>query len=584
MSENIETKQKKSFPFLEMFMLLLLIGGLLCIYLGNGLTEKDVVSYNEFIVMAENHEIKEITIDYNSDTFTFQTTTSDKTFITDNPRYDDFKKDMLSYDIKVSEVESSGVWNEIKSSVISSVIVIAFIFFIFIWFILPIFRSVSKRFNSDDIGTHSNDVDVSFSDVAGLHEVKQDLMGVVDMLKNPEKYEEAGARISKGILLYGPPGTGKTLLARAIAGEAGVNFLSVSGADFSNKYVGVAADRVRSLFNKAKDLAPCIIFIDEIDAVGGDRDHTHDERVNTMDALLTCMDGFDECDGILVIAATNRFEALDPAFIRPGRFDNKFAVPLPSTNEERMEVIEIYKNNKTFADDVNFELFAKQFIGSSPADIEVVMNEAAIFAARRDGIITNEDLDAAYLKKILKGHVKNEDKDAEAKRLVAYHEAGHALIGVLTGQEVTKVAVQSTTSGAGGFTLTAPTKMGLFTKKELEANVLQLYGGRAAEELVFGEENITTGASNDITVATSTLYHIVAKLGMSKKGTALIDYDVLNGGEKIIIDKVCELSTEFYQRTLKMLEDNKSKLDDLANALIEKESLCESEILDIVKG
>ncbi len=591
MFEFQKRKKKKFFITLIIFvvMLSLLIG----FYILS--TNVKTVSYNEFLTMAENREVSEIVINYDNNTFDFYV--DGTKYQTTNPRYDNFTKDMLSYDIEITEKSSSkiGSWlASLASSLIVALLCTAIVITVGVFLLGSAWSAITSVVggemkhsenpnSSGSVGTYHKDHKVKFKDVAGLHEVKQDLMGVVDMLKNPKKYDAAGARISKGAILYGPPGTGKTLLARAVAGEAGVNFISVSGSDFSNKFMGAAADRVRQLFNNAKKMAPCIVFIDEIDAVGGTRDGAHEERKNTIDALLTCMDGFDKRDGIFIIAATNRLEDLDSALVRPGRFDNKFAVPLPSTTEERLEVIEVYKKGKTFDNSVDFTSFAKQLIGSSPADIEAIMNEAAILAARKNGIISKDDLEEAYLKKILKGHVKNEDKDTEVKRLVAYHEAGHALIGVLTGQEVTKVTAQSTTSGAGGFTLTAPSKMGLFSKKELEAQVLQLYGGRAAEELLVGKENITTGASNDIEVATNTLYHIVAKLGMSEEN-AIINYERIPGGDKIVAEKVCELASNLYKKSVQMLVDNKDKLDNLANALIERESLCESEILDIVKG
>ena len=530
------------------------------------------VQYDDFLTLVENDEVGVVLLNYGSSSFTFYLASDENTeYYSDNPRYEDFKKDMLEQGIEVIE-ETDSPFLSLFISLIPTLLIIG----VFVWMTKSQFK------NNEVIGVIANGKNVSFKDVAGLHEVKQDLMGVVDMLKNPKKYDDAGARISKGAILYGPPGTGKTLLARAVAGEAGVNFISVSGADFSNKFIGAGADRVRKLFMNAKKIAPCIIFIDELDAVGGTREGAHTENKNTIDALLTCMDGFDKRDGIFVIAATNRLEDLDDALVRPGRFDSKFAVPLPTTSEERMEVIEVYKRNKKFDETVDLEVFAKQLIGNSPADIEAIMNEAAILAARKNGIISAADLDEAYLKKILKGHVKNDDKDAEAKRLVAYHEAGHALIGILTGQEVTKVTAQSTTSGAGGFTLTSPNKMGLFSKKELEDRILLLYGGRAAEELLVGKENITTGASNDIEVATNTLYHIVAKYGMCEDGPAMLNYEHVPGGNKIIADKMNELAIEFYKKSIQLLIDNRDKLERLANELIKRESLSETEILEIV--
>ena len=443
--------------------------------------------------------------------------------------------------------------------------------------------------NHEKIGVqYDKSKKVTFNDVAGLKEVKEDLMGVVDFLKNPKKYKDAGAKPIKGVLFNGPPGTGKTLLGRAIAGEADVNFISVSGSDFSNKFVGVGGDRVRKLFSEARKQKPCIIFIDEIDAVGGSREGgMHSESRNTLNALLTEMDGFDTGDGILVIAATNRLEDLDSALVRPGRFDNIFAVPLPSTTEERREIIDVYARGKKFDETVDFEVLAKQMIGNSPADIEAVMNEASIIAAREhNGIVSKADIDEAYLKKILKGHVKRDsERDMEQIRLVAYHEAGHALVGTLTGQEATKVTILPSTSGAGGFTIFSPSKMGLYSKKELENRVLALYAGRAAEELLVGAENVTTGASNDIERATSIINHIVGKYGMydSANKPTLLDYDQVPGGKEIVTSAMNSLAMDLYEKTRKILTDNKDKLDRMAEELIKKETLSETEILEIVK-
>jgi cell division protease FtsH len=396
-----------------------------------------------------------------------------------------------------------------------------------------------------------------------------------------------GAPVS---LIKGPPGTGKTLLAKAIAGEAGVNFISVVGSDFSNKFVGVGGDRVRALFKKAREKAPCILFIDEIDALGGSRDglQTHSEDRNTLNALLAEMDGFNTKEKIFVIGATNRLEDLDPALIRPGRFDNIFAVPLPITTEERREIVNVYAKGKKFDETVDLDALAKQMIGNSPADIEAVMNEAAIIAAREhDGYISRDDLDEAYLKKILKGHVKeNKDRDQEQLKIVAWHEAGHTLIGALTNQEVAKVTIMPSTSGAGGFTIFNPTKMGLYSKEELINRVLSLYAGRAAEELLLGPEKITTGASNDIERATDVIYQLVAKYGMCRgegKKATLLDYSRVPGSDNVVQKDMSDLAEKFYAQTLQMLEENIDRLEKLATELLRKETLSEAEILDIVK-
>lgn len=530
--------------------------------------------YDEFYALVESGKVETININYNDDSFVFTVEGDETVYSTDNPRYSEFKKDMLENGVEVKEKESLNIIGWIKP------IMFVGVFGVMIW---AMFKSMG---NNEKIGVaYDKGRKVTFKDVAGLREVKEDLRGVTDFLANSKKYEKAGAKLPKGVLLYGPPGTGKTLIARAVAGEANANFVSVSGSDFSNKFIGVGGDRVRKLFEEARKKKPCIIFIDEIDAVGGTRDGMHTENRNTLNALLTEMDGFTTGDGILVIAATNRLEDLDSALVRPGRFDNIFAVPLPATTEERREVIDVYARGKKFDESVDFDMLAKQMIGNSPADIEAVMNEASIIAARtHNGVVSKEDLDTAYLKKILKGHVRNNDgRDKEQLKITAWHEAGHALVGTLLGQEVTKVTILPSSSGAGGFTIFNPSKLGMYSKKELENNVRALYAGRAAEELLVGPEDITTGASNDIERATAIINQIVCKYGMCNNGLTVLDYAQIPGSDKLVMDKMNEMALKYYQETLELLEQNKEKLEAMVDALIENETLSGKEILEIVK-
>ena len=552
--------------------------GMLAIIAANKSPESTVLQYKEFLAYVEEDKVDKVMIDFSSTTFSFKLVDDETTYKTDNPKYSDFRKDLLEAGIAIEvEEEANLSW---LSSVITPVLIFG---------ALIIFMNKSMNGN-DKVGVqYDKSKKVTFADVAGLKEVKEDLMCVTDFLANSDKYVKAGAKLPKGVLLYGPPGTGKTLLARAVAGEANANFITVSGSDFSNKFVGVGGDRVRKLFQEARKQKPCIIFIDEIDAVGGSRDGhaVNSESRNTLNALLTEMDGFKTGDGIIVIAATNRLEDLDAALVRPGRFDNIFAVPLPATQEERREVIDVYTRGKKFDDSVDLDLLAKQMIGNSPADIEAVMNEASIIAARtHKGIISKEDLDEAYLKKILKGHVKsNEDRDKEQLKLVAWHESGHTLVGTLTGQEATKVTILPTSSGAGGFTIFSPSKLGMYSKEELENRVRSLYAGRAAEELLVGKDKITTGASNDIERATSIINHIVAKYGMcnGNGGPTLLDYSQVKGSEKVVMEKMNELADGYYQEALEILKANKDKLERLASELLKKETLSETEILEIVR-
>lgn len=555
----------------------------LLLALVNNLTEHrtviETVPYEQFLEHVENDEVSKIKVG-DSDEFTFYIKEEEaKIFRSTNPDYDTFKKDMLEAGVDV-EVEKKA-----NLSWLTSLIMPIAIFGGFFWF-------MSKQMgNNEKIGIQydKSENKVTFDNVAGLTEVKADLKDVTDFLSNPNKYTQSGAKLPKGVLLYGPPGTGKTLLAKAMAGEANANFIFLSGSDFSNKFVGVGGDRVRKLFQDARKQAPCIIFIDEIDAVGGNREgNMHSENRNTLNALLAEMDGFNTGDGIMVIAATNRLEDLDPALVRPGRFDNIFAVPLPSTTEERKEIIEVYKRGKKFDKSVDFNMLAKQMIGSSPAEIEAVMNEASILATKRNaGVVRKEDLDEAYLKKVLKGHVKeNDERDEEQLRLVAYHEAGHALVGTMLGQEATKVTIQPSSSGAGGFTIFNPSKLGMYSKKELEERVMALYAGRVSEELLVGPANITTGASNDIERATAIVKSIVSQYGMCSGDNAptILDYSQVDGSDKFVMEAMNELARNLYKRTKGLLEENRNKLDKMASELLDKETLSGDEIMAIVKG
>lgn len=426
-----------------------------------------------------------------------------------------------------------------------------------------------------------------FSDIAGLKEVKKDMESLVDFLKYKEKYIEAGAKLPKGVILYGPPGTGKTLLAKAVAGEAGIPFLYMSGSDFIEMYVGVGAKRVRELFEKAKKQAPCIIFIDEIDTIGGKRGgENNSEDRKTINELLTQMDGFKETENILVIAATNRLEDLDSALVRPGRFTNKFCVPLPQTAKERLEVIQIYTKNKKFAENVDFNNLAKETIGFSPAKIEALLNEAAIISVqKRKDYIDKEVLDEAMFKILLSGHIKENqnDRDKNELEVVAWHEAGHALIGKLNEKEIPKVTILSSTSGAGGVTFSTPSKTGLLSVEDLKNEVKELYGGRCAESIFYRDKNkVTTGASNDIDRATDIIKEIVTTYGMTDS-FGLLNLSKLGVDNKIIIEKEIELSKELQEETQELLKKNYNKLKKIALMLLENETVYESELDEIMK-
>lgn len=534
------------------------------------------VKYEEFLKMTNKKNVKKIVWSEKKDAFTFYDK-AEKPYSTENPKYEDFKKDMLEKGIEVKEI--GGLSNYETPIMIIVQLAMYGVFFGLLFKTSGIGAGLPDRKEKDAKS------DVKFSDVAGLEEVKEDLMTVVDFLKNPDEYKEAGAEIPKGVLLYGPPGTGKTLLAKAVAGEAGVKFKAVSGSDFDEKYVGVGASKMRKLFDDAKNNAPCIIFIDEIDSMGGRRhskQNSYDRQ--TLNTLLSEMDGFDGSGGVVVIAATNRIEDLDPALTRPGRFDNHFAVSLPATAKERKIIINLYAGNKKFADDVDMESFAKETMGSSPATIKTVLNEAAIIATRKNkGIITREILDEAWMKQLMEGHLKkNGEKDNV--ELVAWHEAGHALAGLLMGQDLTKASIIPSTSGAGGATFITPRKLGLFTVKELREQVVMLYSGRNAEAIL-AERNgevmgVTTGASNDIEKATGIIKKMITEYGMNEN-FGLLNLEELEIKPDVIAREAVSLSKELSSESYKLMMDNADTLKKIAEALIEKETLTGEEIRKI---
>ncbi len=423
---------------------------------------------------------------------------------------------------------------------------------------------------------------ITFADVQGIDELKPDLYRLVDCLKNPKKYEELGARMPKGMVLYGPPGTGKTLTAKALAGESGVPFLSICGSDFVEKYVGVGASRVRELYKKARSCAPCIVFIDEIDAIGGGRgDSNNSEKDQTINALLAELDGFKGSDNVLTICATNRLDILDPALLRAGRFDLKLAVGLPD-REGREAILKLHSKNKKLNESVSIPALAKKTIGFSGAELENLLNESALTAAANDKkFIDNEDIENAFFKIIMDGNKKPRKEVDEDTYLTAWHEAGHTLATkLLTKDGVPTVTIIQSTSGAGGVTFMAPDEKNLPSKKYLRNKIKVDYAGRAAEEIYLGNsDDITTGASQDIKQATAVIKSYIGAYGMGSKG--LIDIKQLTA-QYDIVEEAAELSNMLYQETLELLRANEDKLRALADALIAKETLYEDEIDEIL--
>ena len=442
---------------------------------------------------------------------------------------------------------------------------------------------------------------VTFADVAGIDEAKQELKEVVDFLKEPEKFRKIGAKIPKGVLLLGEPGTGKTLLAKAVAGEAKVPFFSMSGSEFVEMFVGVGASRVRDLFNKARKNAPCIVFIDEIDAVGRKRGTGqgggNDEREQTLNQLLVEMDGFGTDETIIVLAATNRADVLDKALRRPGRFDRQVIVDMPDI-KGREEILKVHAKGKKFASDVDFKIIAKKTSGMAGADLANILNEGAILAAREGRTeITMADLEEAS-EKVQMGPEKRSKVVSETdKKIVAYHESGHAIVNFVVGGEDKVHKITMIPRGqAGGYTLSLPAEQRLvYSKKYFMDEIAIFFGGRAAEEIVFGKDNITSGASNDIQVATSFAQQMVTKLGMSEKfGPILLDgtregdmfqskyYSEQTGKE--IDDEIRSIINERYQKALSILNENRNKLEEVTRILLEKETIMGDEFEAIMKN
>ena len=445
---------------------------------------------------------------------------------------------------------------------------------------------------------------VRFSDVAGCEEEKQEMQEIVEFLKNPRKFTELGARIPKGVLLVGPPGTGKTLLAKAIAGEAGVPFFSITGSDFVEMYVGVGAARVRDLFETAKRNMPCLVFIDEIDAVGRQRGaglgNTNDEREQTLNQLLVQMDGFESSDGIVVIAATNRPDVLDPALLRAGRFDRRIIVNKPDL-EGRVKILKLYAKNKPFADDIDWEGIARRLPGATGADIENILNEAAILAARESrNLITETDIFESTLKVEMGPSKKNRKIDEEDRKTTAYHEAGHAIITRLSKHY--KLEVQEVTiiprGFSGGLTSRVPEKeYTQNTKEELLDYIIGAMGGRAAEIIKFG--HVATGASNDIQVATDAARDMVAKYGMSEKlgpvcyaeeGEIFLGRDfqqrsnISDATARLIDEEIKRIIEDCEQQAINILKENNSILDEMARVLIERETIYADEVDELLSG
>lgn len=567
------------------------------------------LSYSEFISAVESNSVDKVTISGQTINGVYRTGSSFETIL---PVYDDKLMDtLLNHQVKVvgEKPEKQGFFAQLILASLPILIIIA-VFMIFMRQMqgggggrggpMAFGKSKAKLLSEDQIKT-------TFEDVAGCDEAKEDVKELVEFLRDPGKYQRLGGKIPRGVLMVGQPGTGKTLLAKAIAGEARVPFFSISGSDFVEMFVGVGASRVRDMFEQAKKQAPCIIFIDEIDAVGRSRGvgigGGNDEREQTLNQLLVEMDGFEVNDGIIVIAATNRPDVLDPALLRPGRFDRQVVVGLPDIRG-REQILNVHMRKVPVAKDVNASLLARGTPGFSGADLANLVNEAALFAARANrNLVTMEEFEKAKDKILMGAERKTMVMSEKEKTNTAYHEAGHAIIGRLMPEHDPVYKVSIIPRGrALGVTMFLPEEDRYsMSKRSIESNICSLYGGRIAEEMTLGKDGVTTGASNDIERATKYARNFVTKWGLSEKlGAQLYTEDEQNGylgssgGQQIshlsnetaqLIDaEIKGLLDRCYQRATQILEENRDKLEMMKDALMEYETIDSDQIDDIMAG
>lgn len=577
-------------------------------------------NYSEIVNLFRNDKVESFELDLSTGELNYKLRDDDKTvnkysvpsvsyFIDDISeyvdRYNDSHQDtQITYNYKKGS--SNSWWMSMLPTFIFTVIIIL----MFVWLMRRMSSSIGNETNRTlgfgkikSKNSSGEESDKKFEDVAGCDEEKAELAELVDFLKNGEKYTELGARIPKGVLLVGPPGTGKTLLAKAVAGEAGVPFLSISGSDFVEMYVGVGASRVRDLFEQAKKKSPCIVFIDEIDAVGRHRGTGmgggNDEREQTLNQLLVEMDGFGSNTGVIVIAATNRPDVLDPALLRPGRFDRQITVNRPDA-QGREDILKVHSKNKPLAPDVDLHEIAKLTIGFTGADLENLMNEAALLAVRngRKAIVLQDIMDASS--RVELGTEKKSHKFSDkAKKLTAFHEAGHAVSAYYTeGHDpVKEISIIPRGLGAGGYTWYTPQEENYNSRKEMLDNLVSMFGGRVAEALAL--DDISTGASNDLQRATEIVRDMVIKYGMSDSIGPVV-YDSGNG--EVFLGKdyghvnnyseetsaridaeVEKIMRQAYDKTVEILKEHYDKLELVANALLKKEKINGEEFENLMK-
>ena len=568
------------------------------------------LTYSELLSRIEAGDVTDIEIAYGGESARIKLKNDSNIKNVNIPSVDNLMENlntsMTANTINVTEADKS-FWLIVSDLLlpISSIVLLVLMFMLFIGGpqsqnkgSMPFGKSKARMLTANDRNK------VTFKDVAGIDEEKEELQEIVDFLKNPKKYTDMGARIPKGVLLVGQPGTGKTLLAKAVAGEAGVPFFIISGSDFVEMFVGVGASRVRDLFEDAKKNAPCIVFIDEIDAVGRKRGAGlgggHDEREQTLNQMLVEMDGFSANEGVIVLAATNRPDVLDKALLRPGRFDRQIVVPAPDV-KAREQILEVHARKKKLADDVDLNIIAKNTSGFTGADLENILNEAALLAARRDKQeIGEKEIEDAMVKVTMGPEKKTRVRSDKEKKLVAYHEGGHAVVSryLKTQDPVHEISIIPR-GMAGGYTMYRPTEDKSFiSKTEMLENIVSLLGGRASEELVLGD--ISTGASNDIERATQIAKSMVTKYGMSDRiGTITLGSDNDEvfigrdwGHEKsyseetagVIDEEVKKIIDNAYAEAKNILREHRDKLDRVAEVLVEKEKITGEEFDQIFEG
>ena len=602
MKKNNNNYIKQSMPYL---VLLFVIVGIMTFY-ELSQYKVNVFTYDQFISELDKHDVNKLEITAKSGAGIYYITGtlngySDKeSFEVNAPLSESVVNRVTEYaeSNNITLVTGENPERNNIGGVLLNVIPTVLLVGSMLWLLTKLGKSNN---NSMDFGRSkaklSEEAKAHFSDVAGLTEEKEEVAELIDFLKNPKKFQKMGARIPKGVLLVGPPGTGKTLLAKAVAGEANVPFYYISGSDFVELFVGVGASRVRDMFKQAKQTAPCLIFIDEIDAVGRQRGTGlgggHDEREQTLNQLLTEMDGFGANEGIIIIAATNRPDVLDPALLRPGRFDRQVTVSLPD-QKERLAILNVHAKNKVFGSDVNLENISKRTPGYSGADLENLLNEAALLAVRRNlPAIGMAEIDEAS-DRVLMGPAKVSRKYSENdKKLVSYHEAGHAVIGLkLEHANVVQKVTIIPRGSAGGYNMMIPSEEKICsTKTDLLEEITGLLGGRTAEELVFGE--ITTGAHNDFEKATKIARAMVTEYGMSdlgplqfeqQEGSVFLGRDY-NKSHNFSNEVANEIDTEMrkiidecHAKATKIIKENMSLLKLIAESLLEQETLTKEEI------